>query len=111
MNPRAVQPSNIGSRLRSRGADLPEVVHHPDRVEPCLVGGADHPGQGGSDRLGAAGPCERVDLEPKPHRTTLMLNIGFLVAPQIRAHNGMYISVPQAVVMSPRSTTSDQPND
>ena len=39
-----------------------------------------------------------------------MLNIGFWVAPQIRAHSGGYISVPRAVVMSPRSTTSDQPN-
>ena len=48
-------------------ADLEEVVHDPDRVEAGLVGVADDPGERRADRLGAARPGERGDLEADLH--------------------------------------------
>ena len=69
----AMKPS-VGPALEHRllgppdAADLEEVVHDPDRVEARLVGVADDPGEGRPDRLGAARPRERADLEADLHR-------------------------------------------
>ena len=54
--------------LGARRADLPEVIHHPDRVEADVVGGPHGAGEGRSDRLRAAGPGERVDLQVRASR-------------------------------------------
>ena len=45
--------------LGTRPPDLPEVVHHPDRVEAHIVGGPNGPGECRPDGLWSAGPGER----------------------------------------------------
>ena len=60
-------PLQHGGFRRPAAADLEEVVHHPDRVEPGLVGRLHDASQGWTDGGSAAGPGERVDLQPELH--------------------------------------------
>ena len=57
--------------------DLEEMVHHPDRIEADVVGVADDLGECRGDRLGAAGPRERVDLEAELHFVAERTSIPF----------------------------------
>ena len=67
MKPRRRPALEHRLELGAGRADLPEVVHDPDRVEADLVGGPHGAGEGRADRLGSAGPGERVDLESELH--------------------------------------------
>ena|GEM_PF-4124241 len=52
---------------RAEGPDLEEVIHHPDRVETGVIGGARNSRQRRTDLGRATGPGELVDLEAELH--------------------------------------------
>src|SRR5207244_4441582 len=59
-------------------ADLEEVVHDPDRIEPSLVGGACDPRQALSELLRSSRRRGVVDLQADLHRCARAIVLGDL---------------------------------